>query len=473
MQRYAVSLPTLIAKRAEIVPNLLPPEMVPLKNVVSRLCRLFHFFVPLSYSCAVSYKFWGAVHDLLAVRNIHSLYAYNVQCPGLQTLPQYWDTLYTQELANQAGHERMSKTFVIANLGRTEYYDLLKDDKLDELAFVMPSTICLRTSVVFPEQRSVSSSQSQWVMDFEDYLTHVCRRDDRMVITELKVFLESLEMMAAQIQHGVSASGEFDRDTYCIPWSLVGAFQDLLMMVVTSAHLVKTCHKRRETYTGSDPLPTFLMPSDLEVTDVGIETEMSMEKAIRDIVLMTYTDELSDVVTYEAVGPALVLALIMGDIRCRDSQSNQVNLLEIYRERFRNLVSISFLVPVIRLKLTNWYLSLQQFKASQNPQRGLLQEIYLVREELEIIQKASERQHLVLANYLRHKPTFFPITTESRISSFQLEKARLQKLIRQLNVELREISLLNVKLNALANQTLSGVDVQQEDQGKASLSLPS
>lgn len=137
MQRYAVSPPTLIAKRAEIVPNLLPPEMVPLKNVVSRLCRLFHFFAPLSYSCAVSYKFWGAVHDLLAVRNIHSLYAYNVQCPGLQTLPQYWDTLYTQELANQAGHERMSKTFVIANLGRTEYYDLLKDDKLDELAFVV------------------------------------------------------------------------------------------------------------------------------------------------------------------------------------------------------------------------------------------------------------------------------------------------------------------------------------------------
>ena len=116
-------------------------------------------------------------------------------------------------------------------------------------------------------------------------------------------------------------------------------------MVVTSAHLVKTCHKRREVYTGSDPLPTFLMPSDLDVTDVGIEAEMSMEKAIRDIVLMTYTDELSDVVTYEAVGPALVLALIMGDIRCRDSQSNQVNLLEIYREHVRNLVGIPFLVP--------------------------------------------------------------------------------------------------------------------------------
>lgn len=77
-QRYAVSLPTLIAEHPEIVPDLPSPEMMPLKNVVSRLCRLFHFFAPLSYPCAVSHKFWGAVHDLLTVRNTHSIYAYNV-----------------------------------------------------------------------------------------------------------------------------------------------------------------------------------------------------------------------------------------------------------------------------------------------------------------------------------------------------------------------------------------------------------
>jgi Mg2+ and Co2+ transporters len=45
----------------------------------------------------------------------------------------------------------------------------------------------------------------------------------------------------------------------------------------------------------------------------------------------------------------------------------------------------------------------------------------------------------------------------------------LQKLIRELNAELRAISLLNAKLDSLANQTRSGVDVRQEDQGKAVL----
>jgi hypothetical protein len=165
-----------------------------------------------------------------------------------------------------------------------------------------------------------------------------------MIIGKLQDFLTSLEKMAAQIQHGVSANGEFDRDTYRIPSSLVDAFQHLLMMVVTSAHLVKNSHKKREMYTGPEPASTFLISSEMVrgVTHAGAEAGISMENAMRDIVLMTYTDEVSDVVTYEAVGPGLVLALIIGDVRCRDSQNNPVNLLEIYREFVRNLVSIPF-----------------------------------------------------------------------------------------------------------------------------------
>jgi hypothetical protein len=46
---------------------------------------------------------------------------------------------------------------------------------------------------------------------------------------------------------------------------------------------------------------------------------------------------------------------------------------------------------------------------------------------------------------------------------------QLNKLINQLNAELGAISLLNIKLDSLANQTRSGVDVRQEDQGKAIL----
>ncbi|KAJ5173902.1 uncharacterized protein N7500_001833 [Penicillium coprophilum] len=470
-QRYAVSLPTLIAEHAETAPDSLSPEAASLKDVVIRLCRLFSFFAPLSYPCAVSDKFWGAVHDLLT------------------TIPQYWDEPNMQEAGNRTGHHRMPETFFVANPGNTNYADNQNNSDLDELALrVGDCSKCAASrqystrsdavdhlfthvSAAFPKQRSVKSSQARWVMDFGEYMTHVCRNDDRIIIGELHDFLRSLERMAAQIQHGVSANGEFDRETYRIPSSLVDAFQYVLMMVVKSAYLVKSSHKKREIYTGPSPASTFLVSSEVDgVADAGTEAETSMESAMRDIVLMTYTDELADVVTYEAVGPGLVLAVIMGDVRSRDSQSNPVNLLEIYREYVRTLVSIPFSVPATKLYVTNQSVLSQQFKVTQNPHRRLLQEIYLVREELEIIQKASERQRLVLANYLSIlNPRSFRITTESRISSFGLEKARVNKLLNQLNTELGGISLLNVKLDSLASQTRSGVDVRQEDQGKAIL----
>jgi hypothetical protein len=45
----------------------LPPWETALKEVVSSLCRLFNFFVPLAYPCVVGDKFWGAIHDLITV----------------------------------------------------------------------------------------------------------------------------------------------------------------------------------------------------------------------------------------------------------------------------------------------------------------------------------------------------------------------------------------------------------------------
>jgi hypothetical protein len=72
-ERYAISLPKLIAEHPKDVSDLVSTEAAALRDVVIRLCRLFNFFAPLSYPCAVSGKFWGAVHDLLTVGNIQSL----------------------------------------------------------------------------------------------------------------------------------------------------------------------------------------------------------------------------------------------------------------------------------------------------------------------------------------------------------------------------------------------------------------
>lgn len=64
-----------------------------------------------------------------------------------------------------------------------------------------------------------------------------------------------------------------------------------------------------------------------------------MEDAIKDIALMTYTDEASDIVTYEAVSPSLLLALVIGDTYpYKVAGSRRANLVQIYRDYILTLV---------------------------------------------------------------------------------------------------------------------------------------
>lgn len=68
-QQWSASLCTLTATVEQIKDiSSLPAWGIKLQQVVGGLCRLFNFFVPLAYPCAVADKFWGAIHDLLTVR---------------------------------------------------------------------------------------------------------------------------------------------------------------------------------------------------------------------------------------------------------------------------------------------------------------------------------------------------------------------------------------------------------------------
>lgn len=68
-QRWSTSLSTLTATIEQNKDISSPPAWEKeLQKAVGGLCRLFNFFVPLAYPCAVADKFWGAIHDLLTVR---------------------------------------------------------------------------------------------------------------------------------------------------------------------------------------------------------------------------------------------------------------------------------------------------------------------------------------------------------------------------------------------------------------------
>ncbi|KAJ5630873.1 Mg2+ transporter protein CorA-like/Zinc transport protein ZntB [Penicillium longicatenatum] len=183
-----------------------------------------------------------------------------------------------------------------------------------------------------------------------------------------------------------------------------------MLMVVTGAHAVKLLCQTQEKYTDRDqPLSSFIPVVSLNITDSAFEARAAMEAAIRDIILMTFTNEDSDVVSYEA-----------------------------------------------------------QFKAGQRPNRRLMQEIYVVREELLMVEKIADEQRQTLKNYRRVlNPSTFRITTQSRISSFELEERRLGTILDRINDDINLIKILLDRLESIATQTRNGVEVRQEDQSKA------
>ncbi|KAJ5716763.1 hypothetical protein N7488_002409 [Penicillium malachiteum] len=247
--------------------------------------------------------------------------------------------------------------------------------------------------------------------------------------------------MAVQIQLGVSEGGN--------SFDLYFAFQNFLMMVATAAHMAKAISQARESYKERDPPPSFLLFSELHsITGFAVKSWDSMEKAGSDIMLMTQTGETFDVVSHEVVSPSLVLALIIDEIYFTDCEENRVNMIEIYRGYMLDL----------------------QFQAFRNPQRRLLQDIYFFAEELGIAQDILQQQGGILDDYLSVlHPASFRITTESRTSSFDLERERLGKIIDRFQSDYDTIEELLAKINLLATMKLHGVDVRQEDQGKAIL----
>lgn len=184
------------------------------------------------------------------------------------------------------------------------------------------------------------SSESWWVPDLAQYLSLSCRKDGQRILRVLSDHLASLEMMASQIQHGVSVNGKFDEDTYRIPSKLVNAFRQIIRTVSAAAYTADRAYRSRHEYAYPDPISSFLSPTDLDrVSSIATWAETVMEHAINDIALMAYTDEVSDIVIYEAVSPSLLLALVIGDTYpCRVAGNRQVNLVEIYRDYILTLV---------------------------------------------------------------------------------------------------------------------------------------
>ncbi|KAK2760286.1 hypothetical protein FQN54_002354 [Arachnomyces sp. PD_36] len=423
-----------------------PPWRGNLKLAASFLFKLFDYFIPLYHLCDVADKYWGAIDDIFTM------------------IPKLCDlSASSRRLA------RRTDWYTVSDLSGRDQADLRNDQDMRLLTTdISDCEACFsgkhyssrsdawdhlfakHFTATRDERPTISPN---WVMGYEQCLNFQLRLDGQSILDKLIDHGGELERLGLEIQQGVSGNGKFDRETYRIPSSLVDSFRHLLVMVVVAGHLAKRAYQTREEYSGTDIPPYLSFISNRSVARLvqcGSSAEACMNDAKREIVLMTYTGDSSDIVSYEAVSPEFVLALVMGDIRSRDSSNNTVNLIEVYQN----------------------YLLKLQFKVTQRPHQRLLQDIHYVVEELEILREVYRYQHLTLGNYRQIlKPSSFRVTTEARISSYTLEGERLVKFGQKIQEEMGTIDALILKAGNLSVQTQRGVEVRNEDHGKAILAF--
>lgn len=101
-----------------------------------------------------------------------------------------------------------------------------------------------------------------------------------------------------------------------------------------------------------------------------------------------------------------------------------------------------------------------------------MSDIRLAMQELDIIKKFTMKQRLLCTNYKSLlDPSSFRVTTASRQASFKFEQSKLEALINSLNDDEANIDRLLEEADSLAKATQSGVEVRQEDHGKAILAF--
>lgn len=283
-------------------------------------------------------------------------------CYTMQMVPKLCDLSKNYGSANRANGKDYYK---VIDLSGPREADLRNAGDLELLTRSISSCITCGNGQTYPTKSKAldhllkchfdvsaensSNLSDHWIMNSKYCLNFQCRQDGFKILDAIIDTGTVLEPLASHIQHGVSVNGVFDKDTYRVPASLLDAFRYLLMTVIYAAHIAQKIYENRVAGDAMDFSHSFTYNTlFLRLEQCSSYAEEYMESAKSQIVLMTYTDDFSDMVSYEAVSPELVLGLVMGDARCRDHLGNKVDLLEIYRDYMVQLVSAFsyYLIPV-------------------------------------------------------------------------------------------------------------------------------
>lgn len=135
-------------------------------------------------------------------------------------------------------------------------------------------------------------------------------------------------------------------------------------MVIYAQHLatlaIKNYNQSKEDV--APPPISFISESSIHRFDqYGFMAEGEMDNAKKQIILMAHTGDYSEGLTYEAVSPEFIMALVMKGIRTRDESNKQVNIIKLYQDHLSKLVSKSNRRPRYCLRMLPYLLDFHRF----------------------------------------------------------------------------------------------------------------
>ncbi|KIW13864.1 hypothetical protein PV08_06644 [Exophiala spinifera] len=274
--------------------------------------------------------------------------------------------------------------------------------------------------------------------------------DSHRLMLKMLDHLGAMAQLIADIREGVTSTGLFDSSTYRLPLSLVQAFRQFLAGTIYAAHVAFTARiNYQDTPKNGRRVRRLIEPEQMDnIVIYGADVETSLSKAKNDLMLMSHAGDYSSSASYEAVGPAYVLLTLLRDLYERTNAKDGLNLLGMYKDHIGRL----------------------DFQVKHHPRRRLRKDIVHFREEIRTVQQIINEQSDMITQFCRTlRPASFKVTSPQRVEQHKLEEQALEH-VQSLGRSNRQVYDRHTrKLKRLEQEVLEGVEIEQDDHGKAIL----
>lgn len=181
---------------------------------------------------------------------------------------------------------------------------------------------------------------SNWIKRL-DRLADERRCEEQMrILKACNDCLINLEKVVSQVRDGVSTQDQKHSARFRLPRSFVLGFRNLLVLLMYTVHILQSIDKKSTDWVHhwrwNPARDSQLLEESAHLERIGYDSLEALEKGKIDLKMMITTRDFTRGVTYEAVGPQYILAMLLGNLQVGPDSHN---LWDVYKDYTDHLVS--------------------------------------------------------------------------------------------------------------------------------------